>query len=251
MHSLAHLLALISLPTLQTQPDTAALISGHALSAYNGRPLAGVTISVPAVQRSTITDAHGALTLSGLPSGPQRLRVSYDGRNTEEYQFALRAGRTTKIAVVLDAQATDLAPIVVEARFVDVWRDLAGFYERRERYGGFARFFTREDIERSRPEALSVLLKGAGIFTWCLYTCLPTRFSHGHICSVPVSLDGLPIWERDLDRIPIENVAGVEIYRDRPTSSPFGVPMINQFGFEGKDLIQGRGECGSVGIWTR
>ena len=96
-----------------------------------------------------------------------------------------------------------------------------------------------------------MLLKGVGIFTWCLYTCLPTRFSRGRICSVPVSLDGLPIWERDLDRIPMDNVAAVEIYRDPPNSSPFGVPMINQFGFEGKDLIQGRGECGSVGIWTR
>src|SRR6266571_302292 len=225
MHSLALLLALISLPTLQTQPDTTARISGHALSAYNGRPIAGVTISVAAMERFTVTDSNGG--------------------------FALHAGRMTKIAVVLDVRATNLAPLVVEARFVDVWRDLAGFYERRQRYGGFARFFTREDIERSHPEAISVLLKGAGIFTWCLYTCLPTRFSHGHICSVPISLDGLPIWERDLDRIPIENVAAVEIYRDPPNSSPFGVPMINQFGFEGKDLIQGRGECGSVGIWTR
>jgi len=250
MHSLAHLLALISVSS-QTQSDTTARINGHALSAYNGRPLAGVMISVTAAQRSTVTDANGGFTLAGLPPGPQKLRVSYEGRDTEEYEFGLRAGRTTKIAVVLDTQATNLAPLVVEARFVDVWRDLAGFYERRQRYGGFARFFTREDIERSHPEAISVLLKGAGIFTWCLYTCLPTRFSRGRICSVPVSLDGLPIWERDLDRIPMDNVAAVEIYRDPPNSSPFGVPMINQFGFEGKDLIQGRGECGSVGIWTR
>jgi carboxypeptidase family protein len=251
MCSLAHLLILISLPSLQTQPDTTARIIGHALSAYNGRPLAGVMIVATAVQRFTVADAKGAFMLTGLPSGPQRLRVSYNGRNTDEYEFELRAGRTTRLAVVLDTMAKDLAPLVVEARFVDVWRDLAGFYERRQRYGGFARFFTREDIERSHLEALSVLLKGAGIFTWCLYTCLPTRFSHGHICSVPVSLDGLPIWERDLDRIPIENVAGVEIYREPPSSNPFGVPLINQFGFEGKDLIQGRGDCGSVGIWTR
>jgi len=252
MHSLAHVLALISLPTMQTQPDTTARISGHALSTYNGRPIAGVTISVAAAERFTVTDSEGGFTLSGLPAGLQKLRVSYDGREAEqEFEFALRAGRTTKIAVMLDVRAMNLAPLVVEARFVDVWRDLAGFYERRQRYGGFARFFTREDIERSHTEAISVLLKGAGIFTWCLYTCLPTRFSHGHVCSVPISLDGLPIWERDLDRIPIDNVAAVEIYRDPPNSSPFGVPMINQFGFEGKDLIQGRGECGSVGIWTR
>jgi len=84
MHSLAHLLALISLPTLQTQPDTTARISGHALSAYNGRPITGVTISVAAVERFTVTDSNGGFTLSGLPAGPQRLRISYEGRDTEQ-----------------------------------------------------------------------------------------------------------------------------------------------------------------------
>ena len=251
MHCLAHFLMLVSLSVFQAQSDTNARITGHALSAYNGRPLVGVTVTATAAGRSVVTDDKGRFLLAGLPAGMQPIRVSYDGRYTDEYEFGLRSGRTTKIAVVLDARAEDLAPLVVEARFVDVWRDLAGFYERRERYGGFARFFTREDIERSHPQAISTLLKGAGIFTWCRYTCLPTRFSRGRICSVPVSLNGLPVWERDLDKIPIDNVAAVEIYRDPVNSSPFGVPMINQFGVEGKDLIQGRGDCGSVGIWTR
>src|SRR2546430_16091941 len=72
MHSLAHLLALISLPTLQTQPDTNARISGHALSAYNGRPIAGVTISVAKVERFTVTDSNGGVTLSGASPWVQR-----------------------------------------------------------------------------------------------------------------------------------------------------------------------------------
>src|SRR5919204_3524817 len=249
MYALVFLLLWGSQPTWQVQPDTSARISGHALSAYNGRPLVGVTIIAP--ERSTETDSSGSFELSGLPDGIERIRIAYDGRETGEYQFPLHSGHTTKIAVVLDAKANDLAPLVVEVRFVDVWRDLAGFYARTQRYSRFARFFTRADIERSHTEAVTLLLKSAGIFTWCLYTCLPARFSHGHICSVPISLDGLPIWERDLDRIPIENIAAVEIYRDPPNNNPFGSPMINQFGFEGNELIQGRGGCGSVGIWTR
>src|SRR2546428_2724926 len=106
MHSLAHLLALISLPTLQTQPDTNARISGHALSAYNGRPIAGVTISVAKVERFTVTDSNGGVTLSGRPAGPQRLRGLYEGRHTQqEYEVALPPRRTTNIARILYARA--------------------------------------------------------------------------------------------------------------------------------------------------
>jgi Carboxypeptidase regulatory-like domain len=253
MYTLAQLLfAVGSLTSLSPLPDTSARISGYALSAYNGRPLAGVMITVPELQRFALTDAHGGFTIAGLQVGRRKVRVSYEGRVTSDYEFALRAGATVKIAVVLDAQAEDLAAIVVEERYVDLWRDLAGFYERRKQYSGYARFYTREDIDRTHPEAISTLLRGAGIFEWCVYTCLPTRFSGGRICTVPISVDGFPIWERDYDKIPIENVAGVEIYRDPSTSgSPFGQPKIGQFGFDGKDVIQGRGNCGSVGIWTR
>jgi hypothetical protein len=234
----------------QSLPDTSARIRGAAISSYNGRPIAGVTVAAPEVQKFTVTDSSGGFALEGLPAGRHTIRVSYAGRETRDYAFTLHGERTKQIAVLLDVDAVDLDPLVVEPREVSLWRDLAGFYERRREYGGFARFLTREDIERSRPEAISVLLRGAGIFTWCIYSCVPARFTRGHICAVPVTVNGLPIWERDLDRIPIENVVGVEIYRDPPNSSPF-LPITNLFALERKDLVQGLGDCGSVGIWTR
>ncbi|HEV8509509.1 MAG TPA: carboxypeptidase-like regulatory domain-containing protein [Gemmatimonadales bacterium] len=251
MHSLAHLLVVVSLFSPDTPLDGTARITGNAVSAYNGRPLPGVMISVSEAQKAVVTDSQGRFTLTGLPAGRQKVRISYDGRDTGEYEFALREGRTMQLAVVLDVKAENLAPIVVEARFADIWRDLAGFYERRRQYSGYARFFTREDIDRDHPTALSSLLKGAGIFTWCVYSCMPTRFSRGRICTVPISVNGLPVWERDFDRIPIDNVAGVEIYRDPMNSSPFGQPLIGQYGFEGRDPVYGRSSCGAVGIWTR
>ena len=221
------------------------------MSAYNGRPLAGVMISVPALQKFVVTDSTGVFSLTGLPADRQMVRISYDGRDTREYGFALRNGRTTRLAVVLDVESLDLAPVIVEARLPDLWRDLAGFYERRRQYGGFARFYTREDIDHDQTLSLSSLLKGVGIFRWCLDGCMPTRFSHGHICSVPLSLDGLPIWAWDYDDLPIARVAGVEVYRPELVGGAFGLPVIGQFGFEGGDVVQGRGDCGSVGIWTR
>jgi hypothetical protein len=253
MHPLAHLLVLASVFSAGVSTDQTARITGQAVSAYNGRPLKDVVVLVATLDKSAVTDSTGRFVLTDLPAGRHSVRIIYDGRETETYEFDLREGHTVRLAVVLDVDAQDLAPIVVEPRIADLWRDLAGFYERRRQYHGYARFFTREDIERQHPKEISALLKVAGIFQWCAYsyTCVATRFVRGHICAVPISVNGLPIWERDFDRIPIENVAGIEIYRDPMSTQAFAVPMISQYGFEGRDPIYGRDRCGSVGIWTR
>ena len=96
--------------SLVSQIDSTATIRGTASSTFNGHPLAGVMISVPAVHRFTVSDSAGRFELAGLPSGRQRVRVSYEGRNTEEYDFDLRRGKVKKLVVLLDVDAVDLAP---------------------------------------------------------------------------------------------------------------------------------------------
>lgn len=227
--------------SLQLQMDSTARISGSAASAFNGRPLSGVMISVPAVRRFTVTDSTGAFELRALPPGRQRVRIAYEGRETEEYEFLLRAGKAKKLVVVLDVEAVDLAPVVVEAQHRDWWRDLAGFYERRRRYGGFAHFYTAEDLERWRPVTLSQLLVREGIVTHCTASgCPPMRWTRGRLCPVAVSVDGSPFWELDYDEIAIVDVQGVEVYR-----SAFMAPAAD-VGPAGPT-----GSCGSVQIWTR
>jgi hypothetical protein len=236
---------------LRPQADTTARISGSAISAYNGRPLALVMIAVPTAGKAVVTDSTGRFLLTGLEPGLQIVHVSFEGEEIEDRPFTLRHGKTTRLAVVLDSTAVEISALIVEARVPEMWRDLAGFYERRRQYDGFGHFFTREDIERARSKTLSGLLGREGIFTWCLYGCQPTRFLRGRICNVPVSLDGLPIWDYNYDRIPIANVAAVEVYREGFGADPFGVPNMGQFYLEGASLLPRRGTCGSVGIWTR
>lgn len=254
MCPLAHLLVVVSIVSPDAPAHQPARISGHVLSAYNGQPLPGVIVSVPELERSVVTDAQGVFVIMDLPAGHQSVRVIYDGRETADYVFHLREGRTVKLTIVLDVAANDLAPIVVEPGIIDLWRDLAGFYERRRQYKGYGRFFTREDIDRQRPTRISTLLKTAGISQWCMrsYTCVPTRFIRGRMCAVPISVNGLPVWERDFDRIPIDIVAAVEIYRD-PNPQGFSTPVqqLGQYSFEARDPVYGRDRCGSVGIWTR
>src|SRR6266852_780495 len=178
-------------------PDTSAHIRGAAISDFNGRPIAGVMISAPEVHKFVVTDSTGRFTLDGLPSGRRAIRVSYQGRETQDYVFTLQSERTKRIAVVLDVDAVDLNPLVVEARQANLWRDLAGFYERRQAYRGFAHFFTREEIGRMRQTKLSGLLTLEGIVTRCYQECRPTRFRRGAFCAVPVSVDGVEYREMD------------------------------------------------------
>lgn len=250
---LTTLLAFAAVTPAPAQRDTTATVVGSAVSAFNGRPLTGVMIAVPSVHRFVVTDSTGRFELSGLPAGSQKIRVAYEGRETEEYAFDLRRGKTKTLAVVLDVEAVDLEPIVVEARYPDDWRNLAGFLARKKIYGGFAHFYTREDLERERPVNLRfLLLAGEGIVTRCFARtgCVPTRLTRGTLCAVPVSVDGMPFWESDYDQIPMDEVAGVEVYRDEFVGvvAPFGgSPALASFG---RSEVSSR-SCGSIQIWTR
>ena len=247
--------AAVILPSsLQAQAlsDTTAGIRGSAISDFNGRPITGVIISVPEVKKFVVTDSSGQFALAGLPAGKRSIRVSYEGRQTEEYVFTLLGQQTKQIAVVLDVDAEDLNPLVVEALEPNIWRDLAGFYERRRTYGAFAHFFTREQITKMRPKRLSGLLTLEGIVTRCYQDCRPTRFTRGKLCAVAVSVDGVALREMDYDQIAVSDVAGVEVYRGVPPTdlNHSLAPTVGSSIWMGTGL-SAAGQCGLVEIWTR
>jgi len=235
---------------LPASVDSSASIHGTAISSYNGLPLAGVIIFAPGAQKLVITDTNGRFELRGLPAGRQPIQVSYDGRVTEAYTFELEHQHSKRIAVLLDVDAEDLDPLVVEARQVNLWRDLAGFYERRQAYRGFAHFYTREEIGHMRARKLSGLLTLEGIVTRCYQDCRPTRFSRGVLCAVPVSVDGVSFREVDYDQIEVTDVTGVEVYRGVPPPdlSRSLVPSVGSSIWQG---LPAAGSCGLVEIWTR
>lgn len=243
---------LVSSVQARALSDTSARIRGAAISDFNGRPIAGVMISVPEVKKFVVTDSDGQFALAGLPAGKRSIRVSYEGRQTQDYMFTLQGQQTKQIAVVLDVDAEDLNPLVVEARQANIWRDLAGFYERRRTYGAFAHFFTREEIAKMRPTRLSGLLTLEGIVTRCYQDCRPTRYTRGKLCTVPVSVDGVALREMDYDQIAVADVAGVEVYRGVPPTdlNHSLVPTVGSSIWMGTGL-SAAGQCGLVEIWTR
>jgi hypothetical protein len=256
--------------TLQAPGDSISRIRGKAGSALNGRPLAGVTVAavqhnkqegtdstVLEVQASAVTDSTGLFTLDGLRPGKQAIRVTYAGRHVDD-KFTLGENGTLQIVILLDSAREGLGATIVEARQASVWRDLAGFYERRQLYTGFARFVTREEIDRINPKGVTSLLTLEGISTRCgRQWCVPTRLNNGVVCQVPVNVDGMPNKEIDYDKIPVGDVAAVEIYRgvppvglDVPLPGPPG-PSIWVGGGAGGANGMSAGGCGLVMIWTR
>jgi len=256
---------------LQVSDDSTARIRGKAGSALNGRPLAGVTIAavelkkqegtdstVVEVRTSVVTDSTGLFSLNGLRAGEQAIRVSYAGRHIDD-SFTLSENGTLRLVILLDPDQEDLGATIVEARQASIWRDLAGFYERRELYAGFARYITREEIDRIKPKRLSALLTLEGISTRCgRQWCVPTRLNNGALCAIPVNVDGMPFQEVDYDNIAMSDVAAVEIYRgvppvglDVPLPGPPGPSIWMGGGAAGTNGMASGGACGLVGIWTR
>lgn len=242
--------AVLFLPiAVQSQVDSSARLMGYAKSSFNGRPLSGVMISVPAARKFVVTDSSGAFSLSGLPPGLQRVRISYEGRQTEEYEFTLINRGTKRINVMLDVEAIDLDPIVVDAKAV---RGFGNFYDRKKWNDGFADFFTREDIERFRAQRISDVLRRKGIVVRCNPECIPTQLYHGSICAVPVSVNGMPFWDFDFENIAISDVAGIEVYRD--LVKPPGAnqrSLVQSRDITSAEPFRPRGSCGSIFIWTR
>jgi hypothetical protein len=248
-------LAVLLPASLAAQRDTTSVLAGGAKSAFNGRPLSGVMVAVPAARAFAVTDSTGAFRLAGLPPGRQKIRIAYRDREAMEHEVELRPGRITRVEIVLDVEAVTLDPIVVEGR-ASVWRsDLAGFYQRKRSYGGFGRFYTQEDIERRRYGSLRQLLATAGVIERCTgaWGCAPATFWRGRMCYLSVSVDGFGAWETDYYAIRIEEVAAVEVYRNPmwipPDLSGLGM-MIGPAGVAASSGLA-PGTCGAIAIWTK
>lgn len=232
--------------------DTTAHLTGIVASIFDGKPLSDVLVSVPAARAFTLTDSAGGFDLTGLPAGVQTIRIAHRDGRTREYAAVLRPGTTKRLAVLLDVDAVNLAPIVVEASGMDSRWGMAGFYARR-RYA-FGRFFTAADIARRKPETLQNLIAGAGISYGCAGSgCGPLTFARGRRCVMSAYVNGVATWPEELESIDPRDVAGVEVYR-RPLSAP------SEFNASARGRLAETGtfgapfvapSCGSIVVWEK
>ena len=227
--------ALAAAAAAQTPRDSSRL-AGVVRNAFNGDPVAGVMVAIPALKVFHVTDSSGEFALAGLPPGRHRVRVAHAEQPPAELDVDLGPGRTVALTVLVQVGAMRMPPVVVEGERADRRLGLAGFYERRRMIR--ARFFTGEQIGERQPMALTHLLTGTGLFVRCTRRgCRVTQRVAGRVCDVPIYVDGMWVPDYDLDWVPPQDVAGLEIYRGSATTP-------SQF------AIHSTG-CGAVIVWTK
>src|SRR2546426_4969364 len=228
---------ILATPSPAHPQQDSARIEGTARSALNGRPLAGVMITVRGTRIFRVTDSTGTFALAGLPSGRQTVRILYGDSLSYEQGVTLQRGQTLTLAVLLDVSAVELAPVVVEARSVTALRSLVGFYDRRRL--GFGRYYAPEQLARRRGLSLRTLLAEAGLQTRCTAAaCVPILTRGAETCIPILYYDGSPALTDDVRLFRTDDLAAVEGYR-RSVEVPLEFSQAFAAG------------CGAIVMWSR
>ena len=221
----------------RAQRDTTARLAGTVRSSINGLPIAGVMVAVKGSRVFDVSDSTGSFALGGLPDGRQVVRIRYGDSLSYEHEMDLKSGKTLKLAVLLDVVAAELAPIVVEAQTLRAERSLVGFYERRKWSVGH--FYTRADLDQRAAHSLDGLLGESGVQVVCrVGSCLPIGSDGARRCVMSLYLDGLRLPVASLNQIPVEDLAGLEVYKH-------GLDVPTEF------RSSFRNTCGAVVAWSR
>jgi hypothetical protein len=216
--------------------DEVSALTVHVRAGPDGRPLAGAQVVVQGIGIGGATRPDGSITLFGLKPGTRTIEVRYLGYEPQRAQVTLEPYRTSEVRFGLEIQAIQLAEVRVRARASRLLR--TGFYQRRTT--GMGTFFTREEIQRMQPRALSdVMRRVAGASVSTGRAGLSTANFRGGRGSCPVQfyIDGTMAAAFLIDEMRPEDVEGLEIYRGAATLPP--------------EYNKGTAMCGVIVIWTR
>lgn len=230
-------------PDVVVAPDAAGQVVGRVLEAGE-RGLSDVEVSVVGQERArTLSNQQGRFTIRDIEPGLVVVRFARLGYAPRTATLVVQPGRTAEVSATMAVQPIELEPVQVSVRARYLERD--GFYERAER--GFGTHFTPGDLERIQPIDVGDLFRARVpgvrvVRVWDATTrAYVTRllsprggaFTTGP-CFLSVYLDGMRMFDADVDLLPAEAITAAEVYR--------GV---------GTPVEYSAGGCGAVLLWTR
>lgn len=226
--------------TLIAGPDPSLTLRGTVVDSADGKPIADVEVMVngSAVAR---TDAGGSFRAESLAvdwgmTTVLLRRVGYGP--LAQWPWIDEQHTELTILAVVTPGAVRLTPVVVEGERLRLeFGRLAEFARRRD--AGIGTFFTREDIEKRRPVLVSDMMRtvpGAWVDRRGLATTV--RFGRRRGCTPRIWVDGMPIFDSDMDAwVWPDVVEAIEVYKG-PAETP-------------AQYSPGGSSCGAILIWTR
>lgn len=218
----------------------AAKLTGRVFSDTIMRPIAGAEVTIPTLERTTLTDDKGGFTIADIPPGIHRVRARKIGYAVYDVSITFEEGESVQRPIVLP-RLTVLDTI----RTVGDPNVPLSFLDHRA--VGFGYFMTRSELEKVSGRHISSVLQtapGVAIITgragqgWIqskrfaapIRSISPARGRGG----APRNEPGDPIWYPDESEKLRGMVAGcyARVYLDRTllnSSSPAEPVNINDF----------------------
>lgn len=215
-------------------------LTGHVVDRATHLGIAGATISVPALGRTTTSDSSGRYVIGGFAPGTIRLVVRVLPFRATETTVRFGAGEQRSLDFVLDSAldaAAQLPAVPVTAAAPTDYR-LADFERRRKT--GRGQYLTDEEIKRMNAANLQDAMRGMrGVEFHCgggPGGCQIQMSRAPLHCAPEYMVDG------HLDNsfgpsTPIRDVVGLEVY-----TGPADLPA---------DFSGATAGCGVIAVWTR
>jgi hypothetical protein len=132
------------------------IVTGHVLSP-SGKAVSGARVEIPVSAVSTVTRDDGAFHLAGVVTGTQVIVARSLSYATASEPINVTSREPTDVTLVVGSKVNLLDTVLVTARR-DFALDKAGFSARKRAGGGH--FFTRDDVDKRKPNNISDMLKG-------------------------------------------------------------------------------------------
>lgn len=257
MRASVTLLATLILPF----PLVAQSVQGRLLDAVTNAPVPSATVQLlrgadgTQVVARGVTDEQGAFQLTASESGTYRLRslrVGYEPATSPAFDL-MADEKPLEVEFHISSKAVLLAPLTIvsqrPARVASVHLEIAGFYDRQQRYGpkglGLGQFLDQEQIRETNPSQVSDVLRnlrgvwvvGAGGRRQRI-TFRGHGLSEDGRCVPEVFLNGTRVGTgADIDEVVVPwSLAAVEVYT--------GLSMPAEF------MRMGNHACGVIALWT-
>jgi hypothetical protein len=192
----------------------------------------GARVSLVGTALFANTNRNGEFSFHGLTPGMYTVQASAIG-------FQAMTATVEVTALEMVRVAFEPEPVAFELPEVEVNQPVRGTPDfLRRRASGRGRYFTRTEIERRDPKAISDLIRMIpGLRLECRgIVCRVYSARGGRNCRLTYYMDGIPVDPSAIWTTPPRDLEGMEIY-----SGPSETPP----------ELERRGSCGAIALWTR